>query len=111
MHNEATSESRALGFYLDGRVSAVLGTHTHIQTADEQILPQGTAYITDVGMVGIKDSVLGIEKDKVIEQFLTQMPTKWDVEDEGAVEVDAVVVDFDEKNKVKTIERIHELAT
>lgn len=108
MHNEATSESRALGFYLDGKVSAVLGTHTHVQTADEQILSKGTAYITDVGMVGPKDSVLGIEKEKVIEQFFTQMPTKWDISDDENIEVNAVVIEFDKDGKAKKIERIKE---
>lgn len=94
IHAEATSEKVALGWFLDGKVSAVLGTHTHIQTADEKILPQGTAYITDVGMTGPYDSVIGRNKDKIIERFLTGMPTRFelgtkDIELHGAlVEVD-----------------------
>lgn len=107
-HCEATSESRALGFYLDGKVSAVLGTHTHVQTADEQILPQGTAYITSAGMVGAKNSVLGIEKEKVIKHFLTQMPPKWEIEEKEPIEIDAVLIEFNEKNKAVSIERIQE---
>jgi len=74
IHAEATSEKVALGLYLDGRVSAVLGTHTHIQTADEKILPKGTAYISDVGMCGPVDSVLGVEKEIIIQKFLTELP-------------------------------------
>src|SRR5438445_569349 len=74
MHAEATSEKVALGWYLDGRVTAVLGTHTHIPTADERVLPGGTAYITDVGMSGPYDSVIGVEKELVIQRFLSNMP-------------------------------------
>ncbi|MGA1867058.1 MAG: TIGR00282 family metallophosphoesterase [bacterium] len=76
-HAEATSEKVALGWYLDGRVSAVIGTHTHIQTADARILPHGTAYLTDVGMTGAFDSVIGIEKNVALKRFLTQMPQKF----------------------------------
>lgn len=76
-HAEATSEKVAMGWYLDGEVSAVIGTHTHVQTADERILPMGTAYITDVGMTGPHDSIIGIEKDAVLDRFLTQMPTRF----------------------------------
>lgn len=103
-HGEATSESRAMGFYLDGKVDAILGTHTHIQTADEQILPKGTAYITDIGMVGIKNSVLGVQEDKVIKQFLTQMPGKWEVDEEGKCLVNAIVLKLDKGQR--RIERI-----
>ena len=78
IHGEASSEKVALGWYLDGRVTAVLGTHTHIPTADERILPQGTAYQTDVGMSGPYDSVIGVEKDLVIQRFLTGMPGKFE---------------------------------
>jgi metallophosphoesterase (TIGR00282 family) len=77
-HAEATSEKSALGWYLDGRVTAVLGTHTHVPTADERILPQGTAYQTDVGMTGPYDSVIGVEKDLVLQRFLTGMPGKFE---------------------------------
>ncbi len=78
MHAEATSESVAMGWYLDGRVSAVVGTHRHVQTADERILPGGTAYITDLGMTGPVDSVIGVDKDLILQRFLTQMPVKFE---------------------------------
>ncbi|MDR3270783.1 MAG: TIGR00282 family metallophosphoesterase [Peptococcaceae bacterium] len=96
MHAEATSEKMALGWFLDGKVSAVLGTHTHIQTADARILDQGTAYITDVGMTGSRDSVLGTKKELAIKKFLTQMPTRLEVA-EGPVQLNAVVMDIDEQ--------------
>lgn len=76
-HAEATGEKRAMGFYLDSRVSAVFGTHTHVQTSDEQILPQGTGYITDLGMCGVKQSVLGVTAEKVIEKLKTNMPVRF----------------------------------
>ena len=108
-HCEATSEKRALGFYLNSRASAVLGTHTHIQTADEEILNGGTAYISDVGMVGPADSILGCEKDIVIEQMLTQIPFKYEISDDNNVLVNAVVIEIDnEDGKEKKIERISE---
>lgn len=78
-HAEATSEKLAFAYYFDGRITAVLGTHTHIQTADERILPGGTAYITDLGMTGPRDSILGMDKNSVIEKFLTQRPAKFEV--------------------------------
>ncbi len=78
MHTEATSETQAMGWYLDGRVSAVVGTHRHVQTADERVLPQGTAYITDLGMTGPVDSVIGVEPALAIARFLTQMPNKFE---------------------------------
>lgn len=78
VHAEATSEKAALGWYLDGRVTAVLGTHTHVPTADERILPQGTAYQTDVGMSGPYDSIIGVEKELVLQRFLTGMPGKFE---------------------------------
>ena len=71
MHAEATSEKQAMGWFLDGKVSAVVGTHTHVQTADERILPGGTAYITDVGMTGLYDGIIGVDKDAVLRRFLT----------------------------------------
>lgn len=77
-HAEATSEKQAIGWYLDGKVGAVLGTHTHVQTADERILPRGTAYITDVGMTGAMDSVIGVETERVIRKFLTYMPVRFE---------------------------------
>lgn len=78
-HAEATSEKAAMGWYLSGRVSAVVGTHTHVQTADERILPGGTAYITDLGMTGPLDSVIGVKKDAAIEKFTTQIPQHFEV--------------------------------
>jgi hypothetical protein len=78
IHAEATSEKMALGWYLDGRVTAVLGTHTHVPTADERVLPNGTAYQTDVGMSGPYDSVIGVEKELVIQRFLNAMPAKFE---------------------------------
>ncbi|MBU1177853.1 TIGR00282 family metallophosphoesterase [Patescibacteria group bacterium] len=108
MHMEATSEAKALGFYLDGRVSAVVGTHTHVPTADERVLPGGTAYITDVGMAGPQDSVIGAKKEAVLEQFLTQLPFKYDVEEEGLCEVNGVVVEIGSDGKAEKIERVYE---
>ncbi|MBI4632753.1 MAG: TIGR00282 family metallophosphoesterase [Deltaproteobacteria bacterium] len=106
IHAEATSEKRALGWFLDGRVSAVLGTHTHVQTADEDILPGGAAYITDVGMTGSFDSVIGIKKEIVLERFLTQMPNKFEVA-KNDVRLQGVVVDVDEATGRSTgIERL-----
>jgi 2',3'-cyclic-nucleotide 2'-phosphodiesterase len=94
MHAEASSEKIALGWYLDGRVTAVLGTHTHIPTADESILPNGAAYITDLGMTGPFDSVIGIEKQTVIQKFLNQLPTRFEVA-KGDVRLHAVLIEAD----------------
>jgi 2',3'-cyclic-nucleotide 2'-phosphodiesterase len=94
MHAEATSEKNAMGWYLDGRASAVYGTHTHIQTSDERILPNGTAYITDVGMCGPFDSVIGMEKETVINGFLSQLPRKFEVA-QGNVVLQGAIVDVD----------------
>jgi metallophosphoesterase (TIGR00282 family) len=94
MHAEATSEKIALGWYLDGRVTAVLGTHTHVQTADERILPGGTACITDAGMTGPFDSVIGIKKDSILQRFLLQMPNKFDIA-KGDVRLQGVIVECD----------------
>jgi metallophosphoesterase (TIGR00282 family) len=106
MHAEATSEKQALGWFLDGRVSAVLGSHTHVQTADERILPKGTAYISDVGMTGPFDSVIGVQKEAVVERFLTGMPGRFDVAKRD-VWLQGVVLDIDEKTgKGLSIERI-----
>lgn len=95
-HAEATSEKMALGWFLDGRVSAVLGTHTHVQTSDERILDEGTAYISDAGMTGPMDSVIGIRKEIALERLLTQIPWKFDVAKE-AIELQGVVIDVDSK--------------
>jgi metallophosphoesterase (TIGR00282 family) len=107
-HAEATAEKICLGWHLDGRVSAVLGTHTHIPTADNQILPQGTAYISDVGMVGPKNSSLGASKELSLEHFLKQMPFKYEVAD-GPIEVNAVLVKVGKNKKAEKIERLQEI--
>lgn len=95
-HAEASSEKQAFAYYVDGRVSAVVGTHTHVQTADEQILPGGTAYITDVGMTGPRHSVIGIAPEIAIRRFLTQMPTRFTVATGAAGIFSAVLLDLDE---------------
>jgi metallophosphoesterase (TIGR00282 family) len=93
-HAEATAEKQALGFYLDGRVSAVLGTHTHVQTADLRILPGGTAYQSDVGMTGSLDSIIGMKRDPVIRKFLTGINQKFEVAKENLI-IDMAILDFD----------------
>ena len=106
IHAEATSEKVALGWYLDGKVSAVLGTHTHIQTADERILPQGTAYLTDVGMCGPYDSVIGRKIENVLERFLTSLPVRFEVA-QGNIQLCGAVLDIDEKTgRARSIVRI-----
>lgn len=104
-HAEATSEKQAMGWFLDGKVSAVFGTHTHVQTADEVILPKGTGYITDLGMTGAFYSVLGMERQSVIEKFMTGMPKKFIVAD-GMARFCGCIFDVDEKGICKTVERI-----
>ena len=104
-HAEATAEKQAFGWYLDGRVSAVIGTHTHVQTADEQILPGGTAYITDVGMTGPRHSVIGIRPQDAIQKFLTQMPRKFTLAS-GSTQLSAVVVDIGEDGRSRSIQRL-----
>jgi metallophosphoesterase (TIGR00282 family) len=96
VHAEATSEKNAMGWYLNGRASIVYGTHTHIQTADERILPGGTAYITDVGMCGPFDSVIGIEREMVIKGFISQLPRQFEVASENVV-LQGITVDVDER--------------
>jgi metallophosphoesterase (TIGR00282 family) len=106
IHAEATSEKVALGWYLDGRVSAVLGTHTHIQTADEKILPKGTAYITDAGMTGPYDSVIGRKVENVLAKFITSVPVRFEVALEN-IQLHGVVLDIDENTgKALSIVRI-----
>jgi len=106
-HAEATSEKVAFGWYADGMVSAVVGTHTHIQTADESILPKGTAYITDAGMCGSVDSVIGVEKEGVIAEFLDQLPRKHDIPETGQARVCGVFIEIDNKTgKAISIERL-----
>jgi len=110
-HGEATSEKVALGWYLDGRVSAVLGTHTHVGTIDARILPLGTAYITDVGMTGPIDSIIGDDIKGVLDRFLTQMPTRFSV-GSGHTTFNSVLVELDETNgKAKSITRIDRVCT
>jgi metallophosphoesterase (TIGR00282 family) len=106
MHAEATSEKVAMGWFLDGRASVVYGTHTHVQTADERLLPGGTAYITDLGMCGPWDSVIGIEKENVIEGFLTQLPRKFEVARDNVVLQGVVVEVDDETGKARDISRL-----
>jgi metallophosphoesterase (TIGR00282 family) len=110
MHGEATSEKRAMGWMLAGRVSAVIGTHTHVQTADAQVLPPGTAYITDVGMVGPHVSVLGVEPAIVIERlFKRKMPAKFELA-RGPVMIAAAVVDIEEESgRARSIEALQEV--
>lgn len=106
IHAEAGSEKMALAHYLDGKVTAVYGTHTHIQTADEHILPGGTAYITDIGMTGVIDSVIGVRKDIIIEGFLKQTPVRHEMA-EGDTTFGALLVESDQKTGLaKSIERI-----
>ncbi len=108
MHCEATSEKHAMGVYLDGRVSAVVGTHTHVQTADERILPGGTAYITDVGMCGPLDSVIGMKKESSIERFITLRHVPYELA-KNLVYLQGVIIDMDDKTgKARSIERVRE---
>ncbi len=105
-HAEATSEKKALGFYLDGRVSALWGTHTHVQTSDEAILPSQTGYITDLGMCGVKDSVLGVDKNIVISKFRTGLPVRFDAA-EGSCMLNGCLFTVDEKTgRCLSIERV-----
>jgi len=109
MHAEATSEKVAMGWHLDGRVAAVIGTHTHVQTADERVLPGGTAYLTDAGMCGPRDSVIGVRREQVLRRFLTQMPGRFEVAD-GPVLVQGAVVEVDEDTgRARTIRRFQEV--
>lgn len=108
-HAETTSEKRAMGFYVDGRISLFAGTHTHVQTADEQILPQGTGYITDLGMCGPKQSVLGVKPEQVIARFRTAMPTRFENPD-GEQIICGIAAEIDEKTgKTLRIERIYRI--
>ncbi len=106
LHAETTSEKLAMGWYLDGRVTALVGTHTHIPTADERVMPGGTAYITDVGMTGPYDSVIGVQKEMIIARFLNNMPARFEAAT-GDVRLCAVVVDCDEATgRARKIERL-----
>ncbi|MBR2216528.1 MAG: TIGR00282 family metallophosphoesterase [Selenomonadaceae bacterium] len=105
-HAEATSEKIAMGRYLDGRITGLVGTHTHVPTSDERVLPQGTGYVTDLGMVGATDSVLGVKTELIIEKFLTGRPVRFDAA-EGAGEYAALVMETDDAaGKTKRVERV-----
>lgn len=107
MHAEATSEKVALGWFLDGRVSAVLGTHTHVPTADARVLPGGTAYVSDVGMTGARDSVIGVEVSSVVQQFLYQVPTRLPAVEKGPGVLNSVMVEIDAASgRALSIQRI-----
>ncbi|MBZ5535996.1 MAG: TIGR00282 family metallophosphoesterase [Acidobacteriia bacterium] len=106
MHGEATSEKQAMGWYLDGRVSAVVGTHTHVPTADEHILPRGTAFLCDIGMTGPYDSVIGVDKNQIIQKFFDQMPRRFESAT-GDPRLSAVLIEVDElMGRARSIERV-----
>jgi 2',3'-cyclic-nucleotide 2'-phosphodiesterase len=106
MHAEATSEKQAMGWYLDGRVSVVVGTHTHVATADERVLPNGTAFITDVGMTGPHESVIGMDRGAMVKRFLDSMPTKFEVAI-GDVRINGILADVDETTgRARSIARV-----
>lgn len=109
-HAEATSEKIALGYYVDGRVGAMVGTHTHVQTADERILTDGTGYITDVGMTGPLDGVIGVTREQVIEKFITGRPARFEVMRKGRTQFNAVILELDEQTGLcRNINRIREI--
>lgn len=109
-HAEATSEKIAMGYYLDGTVSAVIGTHTHVPTQDFKILPGGTAYITDIGMIGPVDTVLGVSKETIIKQFLEQVPKDHSIPDASQCEFNAIFLEVDKTTgKTKKLEKIYQL--
>lgn len=108
-HAEVTSEKRVMGFYLDGKVSAISGTHTHVPTADEQILPGGTGYITDAGMCGPYDSSIGVDKKIMIKEMLIQVSQKKEIAETGKIEVGAVLFDIEKDGKCKKVKRIREI--
>lgn len=111
-HTEATSEIKALGLYFDGKISACLGTHTHTATADEQILEKGTAFISDIGMVGAKNSIIGMQAPEILHRFLTQMPARFIVPEKGLCEINGVFIEIDENSrKAKKIERVYKEVT
>jgi len=107
VHAEATSEKIAMGYYLDGRVSAVVGTHTHVPTSDTRVLPKGTAYVTDLGMVGALHSVLGMDTAAVLERFLRQLPNRFAPVESGPAVFNSVLIDIDdESGRARSIERL-----
>lgn len=103
-HAETTSEKQALAWHLDGKISALCGTHTHVQTNDARILPQGTAYLTDVGMTGPRDGILGMKRDAVIKKFQTALPHRFEVVEEGEAILSYAIIDLDENGCAKRIE-------
>ncbi|AZP91802.1 TIGR00282 family metallophosphoesterase [Enterococcus mundtii] len=106
-HGETTSEKQAMGWFLDGKVSAVVGTHTHVQTNDARILPQGTAYLTDVGMTGPYDGILGMRREPVIEKFLTALPKRFEVVEQGRGLLSGCILDIDDQTgQAKNIQLI-----
>jgi hypothetical protein len=108
-HAEATSEKVAMGWFLDGRFSAVVGSHTHVPTADARVLPKGTAYVSDTGMVGPRDSVLGVRTEIILDRFVTMLPKRFEVAD-GPVVFNSVLIDVDETTgRARSIERIDRL--
>ncbi len=112
VHAEATSEKRALGYYLDGRASLVVGTHTHVPTADAQVLPGGTAYVTDVGMVGPLRSIIGVEVEPIVQRFLTALPQRFDTARDPTIQFNAVLADVDEETgRARSIERLDRTVT
>lgn len=108
-HAEATSEKVALGKYLDGRISIFVGTHTHIQTADEKITDKKTVYITDVGMVGAVNSIIGVKIEPIIQAYLLQTPVKFDPAEDNNAIINAILIDFNKNNKPKSIKRINKI--
>ncbi|MEH7344808.1 TIGR00282 family metallophosphoesterase [Bacillus sp. JJ1532] len=94
-HAEATSEKQAMGWYLNGRVTAVIGTHTHVQTADHRILPEGTAFMSDVGMTGPYDGILGVEREAVLKRFISSLPVRFEVPKEGRTQLSAVLIEIE----------------
>jgi hypothetical protein len=106
MHAEATSEKQAMGWHLDGRVSAVVGTHTHVQTADERILPGGSGYISDTGMTGPVDSVIGMKKEIILERFLSQLPQPFKVATQN-IQLQGVILKIDPQGRCQEISRVH----
>ncbi len=106
MHGEASSEKQAMGWFLDGKVTAVCGTHTHVPTADQRILPAGTAYVTDIGMTGPYDSIIGVEKDQIIQKFLDQIPTRFEPAKENPI-LQSMLIEVDENSgHAQKIQRI-----
>jgi metallophosphoesterase (TIGR00282 family) len=109
-HAETTSEKIAMGYYLDGQATAVVGTHTHVQTADARILPKGTAYITDLGMTGPLNGVLGVKAEIILEQLTTKMPVRYEIERQMPWQLNGVLIDVDENTlKARSIERVYKI--